>query len=179
MPISAYIDYIDETKDPRDPETLASIKEHLKKEQLLNEKILADLQKNGSDEYTETYTLFPLGLIQCPVRIPMWMFRKYPKEHDDFNLTDIEKVALSCVIHFTDPHILTGYLACSGNIENICKVSVAEADATLDKLVHKGMIIGRPVKPEFCKGHSRNMGYVINAPYLHSVLNCYAMDIWS
>ena len=148
------------------------------KEDELQADILRQLNIGGTEEYSNTITLFPIGRIQSPVRIPAWMFRKYPN-HKQLELNDIEKVAMAHVIHFTNPCNPTGYVECSGNIENWCKCSVEEAHNALVSLTNKNLITQYRLSPELCFGHKRNCGYSVNVEYLHSLLNLYKMDIWT
>lgn len=154
------------------------IAKYHKAEDDLRADILRQLKVGGSPEYDEKITLFPIGLIQSPVRIPAWMFRKYPN-HKQLELDDIEKVAMAHVIHFTNPSNPTGYIECSGNIENWCKCSVEEAHNALMSLTNKNLITQYRLSPEMCFSHKRNFGYSVNVEYLHSLLNLYKMDIWS
>ena len=177
---SFFEDVIEEAERLRDDDLLDDyIKMCRDKEDELNKKIVDDLMVGASDEYKESYHLFPLGLFQSPVRIPAWMFRTFPNAHKNFNLNDIEKVAMAHVIHFTNAENPTGYLQCSGNIENWTKCSVAEADAALDSLEEKKLVVSRELPPQYCHGHKRNKGYYVNLYYVHTVLRCYKMDIWS
>lgn len=149
----------------------------LDKEDARNAEILEQLKIGGSEEYNKSISLFPIGLIPSPVRVPTWMFRKFP-EHPQFNLDDIEKVAMAHVIHFTNCANNTGYIECSGHIENWCKCSVEEAHNALQRLVDRKLIISHVLDPRDCKDHKRNLGYFVNIPYVHAVLQMYRTDIW-
>jgi hypothetical protein len=110
--------------------------------------------------------------------IPLWMMREYP-EHPNFNLTDKEKMALAIVIHFsTKGHNNTGYMECSGNIENALRIHVSEAKELLQRLKDKNLITCHVIPPEYCYGHQRNLGWDVNAEYVHEVLKEYKSDIW-
>lgn len=152
--------------------------QYLEKEYRLQSNIIAQLKIGGSEEYNKNLTLFPLGKIPSPVRVPAWMFRKY-KDHRFLELDDIEKVAMAHVIHFTHAGNPCGYIECSGDIENWCKCSVEEAHDALKRLVKKGLITSHKLAPDLCYNHKRNMGYCVNVPFLHEVLSLYAMDIWT
>ena len=154
------------------------IQGYVKKEEELEQRILDDLKVGGNEDYNSHICLFPLGDIPSPVRIPSWMFRKYP-ETPNLELDDIEKVALAHVIYFTNRDNDTGYIECSGHVENWCKCTVAEAHKAFKKLEKKGFIHHQVLKPEDCRGHKRNYGYLVSIPYLHTLLSLYKMDIWT
>lgn len=151
---------------------------YIAEEEARQAEIIRQLKVGGSEEYNNKISLFPLGLIPSPVRIPAWMFRKYP-HNPDFELDDIEKVAMAHVIHFTNCANPTGYIECSGNIENWCKCSVEEAHNALKRLVKKNLITQHVLDPQYCDGHKRNLGYFVNIDYVHTILNLYKMDIWT
>lgn len=153
-------------------------KKYIEEETERQKALLEQLKIGGTEEFNKRIHLFPLGLIPSPVRIPAWMFRKYP-HNPDFELDDIEKVAMAHVIHFTNCDNPTGYIECSGNIENWCKCSVEEAHNALKRLVRKNLIKSHVLDPEYCYGHKRNLGYFVNVPYVHTILNLYKMDIWT
>ena len=174
MPLNAYANLDNFESDP----DKAWMKKYIKEEEDLEQEILRQLKVGGSEEYNNSITLFPLGKLQSPVRIPSWMFRKFPN-NPDFELDDIEKVAMAHVIHFTNCDSPTGYIECSGNIENWCKCSVEEAHNALKRLVRKKLITQHILDPQFCKGHKRNFGYFVNIGYVHTILSLYKMDIWT
>jgi hypothetical protein len=175
MPLNAYKDYI---KNERIPEQFRQeMKKYIDKETDRNNKIIEELKVGGSEDYNSSISLFPIGKIQSPVRIPTWMFRKFP-DHKSFELDDIEKVAMAHVIHFTNCDNPTGYIECSGHIENWCKCSVQEAHDALTRLVKRNLIKSHVLAPEFCMGHKRNLGYFVNIGYVHTILNLYKTDIW-
>lgn len=151
---------------------------YLTKENLLEENIMNQLMFGGTEEYNNRVALLDLGKMKSPVRIPCWMFRKYP-DNPDFELDDIEKVAMAHVIHFTNAYCVTGYLECSGHIENWCKCTVHEAHKALKRLVKKKLIIQHIIPDDLCYGHKRNLGYTVNIEYVHKVLTLYKLDIWS
>ena len=151
--------------------------DYLAAEDALNEDILRQLKIGGSEEYNDSISLFPIGTLQSPVRIPSWMFRKF-KYHPVLELDDIERVALAHVIHFTGPSSPYGYVECSGGIENFCKCSVEDAHNALQRLVNKKLIESTTLPDEICMGHKRNFGYYVNVNYLHSILGLYRTDIW-
>lgn len=135
----------------------------------LNNTILSELKVGGSERYNKMITLFPVGSIPSPIRIPEWMFRHY-KDDPDFNLDDIEKVAMAHVIHYSVSGSNTGYIECSGNIENWCKCGVKDAHNALMRLVNRKLITQHVLNEDDCMGHSRNYGYFVNFPYVRSVL---------
>ena len=153
-------------------------REYIEKEEDLQADILRQLKLGGTPEYNAKIALLPLGKIQSPVRIPCWMFRKFPY-NKDFELDDIEKVAMAHVIHFTNIDNPTGYIECSGNIENWCKCSVEQAHNALRRLERKNMIKSHVLEPQYCSGHKRNLGYFVNIGYVHTILSLYKMDIWT
>lgn len=164
--------------NPQDENDIKWMQEYIDKETELQNDILRQLKYGGSPEYNAKISLFPLGKIQSPVRIPSWMFRKFPY-NKTFELDDIEKVAMAHVIHFTNCDNPTGYIECSGHIENWCKCSVEEAHNALKRLVKKNLITEHVLTPEQCQGHKRNLGYFVNIGYVHTVLSLYKMDIWT
>lgn len=176
MPVGVYKQYIAEEakKDQSDRQWM---QKYIEKENERSEKILEQLKIGGSEEYNKKISLFPIGMLQSPVRIPTWMFRKFP-DNPDFELDDIEKVAMAHVIHFTNCDNPTGYIECSGHIENWCKCSVEEAHNALKRLVKKNMITQHILAPEHCYNHKRNYGYFVNIGYVHTILNLYKTDIW-
>lgn len=155
-----------------------TINRYLEEQRQRDEELLAQLKVGGSEEYNRTIKLFPIQKFPSPVRVPSWMFRKYPK-HKVLELNDLEKVALAHVIHFTGTSSLYGYIECSGDIESYCRCSVEEAHNTLNSLVKKNLIEVTTVPPEVCKGHKRNFAYYANIQYLHSLLILYGVDVWS
>ena len=172
MPLNAYDNL--ETS----PENMEWMQKYIKEEEDREQEILRQLKIGGTEEYNNSIKLFPLGKIQSPVRIPSWMFRKFPN-NPDFELDDIEKVAMAHVIHFTNCDNPTGYVECSGNIENWCKCSVEDAHNALKRLVRKKLITQHELDAQFCMGHKRNLGYFVNIGYVHTILNLYKMDIWT
>ena len=74
-------------------------KDFIAEEDALEAEIVRQLKVGGSEEYNNSISLFPIGKIQSPVRIPSWMFRKF-KHHPVLELDDIERVALAHVIHY-------------------------------------------------------------------------------
>ena len=152
-------------------------KDFIAEEDALEAEIVRQLKVGGSEEYNNSISLFPIGKIQSPVRIPSWMFRKF-KHHPVLELDDIERVALAHVIHFTSPATPYGYIECSGDIENWCKCSVEDAHNALQRLVSKNLIECTTVPDEICKGHKRNFGYYVNVQFLHGILVLYKTDIW-
>lgn len=175
MPLNAYINF---NKEHPEDKNDVFVQKYIEKEEKLQQKILEELKVGGSEDYNENISLFPLGKIPSPVRIPAWMFRKYP-ETPNLELDDIEKVAMAHVIHFTNCDNYTGYIECSGHIENWCKCSVAAAHNALKKLEKKGFITSHVLDPDDCRGHKRNLGYFVNIAYLHKLLSLYKMDIWT
>ena len=160
-------------------DTMSELEKYLQEEEDLENEILRQLRFGGTPEYEEALkSLIPLGKVPSPVRIPIWMFRKYPN-HKQLELSDIEKVALAHVIHFTKADNPTGYIECSGDIENYCKCSVKDAHEALKHLVKLGFITEHTLEPRYCFGHKRNLGYYANIPYLHSLLVLYKMEVWS
>lgn len=158
---------------------MTETEKYLQEEEQLEQEILRQLRFGGTPEYEKSMqTLVPLGKIPSPIRIPSWMFRKYP-HHKQLELSDIEKVALAHVIHFTQADNPTGYIECSGDIENFCKCSVKEAHDALKGLVKNNLITEHVLDPKYCLGHKRNLGYYANVPYLHSILSLYKMEVWS
>lgn len=147
------------------------------KEKTRQTKLQKDILQGASEEFINNYVLFPIGKIPSPVRIPCWMFRKFPDD-PDFELNDIEKVALAHVIHFTTSTNPWGYLECSGDIENWCKCTTKQAHEALQSLVDKQMIFCNVAPREKCLGHSRNKCYTLNIDYLHTILMTYETDIW-
>ena len=176
MPVGVYRQFIDD-ESKKDQSDRAWMQKYIDEETERNNKILEDLKVGGSEEYCNKISLFPIGKLQSPVRIPTWMFRKFPN-NPDFELNDIEKVAMAHVIHFTNCDNPTGYIECSGNIENWCKCTVKEAHDALISLVNKNMITKHILAPEFCMNHTRNFGYFVNIGYVHTILNLYKTDIW-
>lgn len=151
---------------------------YIEEEKKLRADLLEQLKVGGSEDYCNTIQLFPLELMHSPVLMPSWVFRKFPK-HPDFNLDDIEKVAMAHVIHFTVPDNPTGYIECSGHIENWCKCTVAEAHSALQRLEKRKLIISQVLSPEMCRGHKRNLGYFVNVGYVNAILKCYMMNMWN
>ena len=147
------------------------------KENRREQKLFADILDGSTEEFRKKFLLFPIGKIPSPVRIPCWMFRSFPDD-PEFELTDIQKVALAHVIHFTRADNPCGYLECSGNIENWCRVSTDVAHKTLQELVSKNMIFEKDAPEDLCMGHKRNKSYVLNVDYLHTILSTYNTDIW-
>lgn len=154
-----------------------TIEKYLQEQKQLDDIILSQLKVGGSEEYNNSISLFPIGTIPSPVRIPCWMFRKFPK-HKFLELDDLEKVALAHVIHFTNADNPYGYIECSGDIESYCRCTVEEAHNALNRLLKKNLIEMRTVPTEICKGHKRNFAYYVNVSYLHSILMLYGTDIW-
>ena len=151
----------------------------IKLENQLRDNIIKQLKVGGNPEYDKVISnLFPIGKIPSPVKMPAWMFRKYP-HHKQLELSDIEKVAMAHVIHFSLPGNLTGYIECSGNIENWCKCTVEEAHEALRRLTKDNLITCHTLEPELCYNHKRNYGYFVNFAYLHELLSLYNMDIWT
>lgn len=142
------------------------------KVQLLNE-----LYEGSTEEFRRRLFLFPTDKLPYPVRIPLWMMYEYP-DNPNFNLSDKEKVAMSIVIHFTQAHNGTGYMECSGNVENALRIHVPEAKELLQKLLDKNLVIKYKLPPEACYGHKRNTGWAVNVEYVHEVLSKYGTDIW-
>ena len=175
VPLNAYTDYI---KDHKDDPYQGWKEKYIKQEEELCDRILDQLKIGGTEEYNKKITLYPLGTIPSPVRIPAWMFRKYP-DNPQFELDDIEKVAMAHVIHFTNCDNPTGYIECSGNIENWCKCSVEDAHNALKRLEKRNLITSHVLSPEYCMGHKRNLGYFVNIRYVHTILSLYKMDIWT
>ena len=149
----------------------------LKDEQDKMEEIIRQLCVGGTPEYEEKIAVFMHSKLPSPVRIPMWMFRKF-KHHAYMELDDIERVALAHVIHFTDPSYPYGYMECSGNIEKCCSCTVEEAHNALARLVNKNLIECRIVPDEICYGHKRNFSYIANIPFMHQILAQYGTDVW-
>ena len=154
------------------------IQKYIVKEKRRKEKLLESLLEGASEQFKESFVLFPIGRIPCPVRLPAWMFRKFPDD-PEFELDDEEKVALAHVIHFTNPSHPWGYLACSGGIENWLKCTPKHAYEILSRLVDKNMIFRLTAPDTQTMGHKRNDSYIINVDYLHTVLICYETDIWN
>lgn len=175
MPLGAYEEY-NRTHDDTEFRN-GWMKEYIDRETELNNNILEQLKEGGSEDFNNTVCLFPIGKIPSPVRVPTWMFRKFPY-NKEFELDDIEKVAMAHVIHFTNCDNPTGYIECSGHIENWCKCSVEEAHAALQRLVKKKLITSHVLEPEMCRGHKRNLGYFVNIGYVHTILSLYKTDIW-
>lgn len=149
------------------------------REDNLNKQILADILDGASEEFKHSFVLLPIGVVPAPIRIPMWMFRKFPDD-PDFELDDIERVAMAHVIHFTLQGLDSGYIECSGDIENVCKCTTSDAHNALMRLVDKGLITQHIVTPEQCMGHKRNFGYFVNMPYVRSVLLKYkVVDLYN
>lgn len=159
-------------------EEVRNILPYLISEDNLNAKILEEILDGASDDFKKKFVLLPIGMIPAPIRIPMWMFRKFPND-PDFELDDIERVAMAHVIHFTLQGLSSGYIECSGDIENVCKCSVSDAHNALMRLVDRGLITQHTVTPEQCMGHKRNFGYFVNMPYVRSVLLKYKIDLYS
>ena len=165
-----------------DKETLSQDKQKIfdkyaNKEKIRQDKILKQILEGAGEEFLKQFVMFPIGKLASPVRIPCWMFRKFPDD-PDFELDDIEKVALAHVIHFTTSTNPWGYLECSGDIENWCKCSKEEAQSALKRLIDKNMIFCHVAPEDKCLGHCRNKSYTINIDYLHTILTTYGTDIW-
>lgn len=166
-------------KTTREAEKLQEVKEKCQiEEQELRNKVYDEIMVGATDEFRENYFFFPMGLIHPPVQMPSWMFREL-KYHKNLLEGDLERVALAHVIHFTAPDCPTGYMECTGHIENWCKCSVQEAHDTLIRLEKKGLIIGSALSPKDNYGHARNIGWTVNVPYLQAILDCYMTKIWS
>ncbi len=176
MPINAYQSYIDDNPPSEDKKSW--MQKYIDEETDLENSLLQQLKFGGSEEYNNSVSLFPIGKIPSPVRIPCWMFRKF-KHNPDFELDDIEKVAMAHVIHFTNCDNTTGYIECSGHIENWCKCTVEEAHNALKRLEKRNLIVSHVLLPSECKGHKRNLGYFVNIGYVHTILNLYKLDIWT
>lgn len=153
------------------------INKYLNKEKKRIAKVYNDIMDGASEEFKKKFVLFPIGKIQSPVRIPCWMLRSFPDD-PDFELTDLEKVALAHVIHFTTADNPYGYLECSGDIENWCKCSKEQAHSVLELLMRKNMIFKKEAPDALTMGHSRKNSYVANIDYLHTILTTYDTDIW-
>lgn len=175
MPLNAYEDFIRQEKESDINKDW--MQPYIDEETERNNKILEELKVGGSEDFNSTVCLFPIGMIPSPVRIPAWMFRKFP-HNPDFELDDIEKVAMAHVIHFTNCDNPTGYIECSGHIENWCKCSVEDAHAALKRLEKRNLIKSHVLSPDMCRGHKRNLGYFVNIGYVHTILNLYKTDIW-
>jgi len=155
----------------------AAILPHWEREDALNDTILADIMDGAGEVFKAKYVMLPVGMVPEPVRIPLWMFRKFPDD-PDFELDDIERVAMAHVIHFQEFRVPTGYMECSGDIENCCKCSVAEAHDALQRLVKKGLITQHTLTETDCMGHKRNLGYFVNLPYVRNILLKYKTDMY-
>lgn len=153
------------------------IEKYTSKERKRTEKVYSDIMEGASEEFKKKFILFPMGKIPSPVRIPCWMLRTFPDD-PDFELSDLEKVALAHVIHFTRADNPYGYLECSGDIENWYKCTKEIAHKTLQDLVSKNMIFKKEAPEELTMGHKRKNSYVANIDYLHTILTTYNTDIW-
>ena len=176
MPLNAYLNYARQEREKNLPISEAK-KKRLKKEQDINDEIIRQLKVGGSESYCDMIKLFPIGLIPAPIRFPAWMFRKFP-DNPEFELDDIEKVAMAHIIHFTNCDNPTGYIECAGEIENWCKCSVEEAHDALTRLCKKNLVEAHVLDPQYCWNHKRNLGYMVNIPYVHEILSSYGTDIW-
>lgn len=153
------------------------INKYKSKADKLDQKISEEILQGATDEFRKNYVPFPINKIPSPVRIPCWMFKEF-KYDPDFQLSDIEKVTLAHVIHFTRPDNPTGYMECSGDIENWCKVSPSVVHETLMNLVKKNLIFEKEAPEEMRMGHTRKSCYTVNVDYMHTILSTYNTDIW-
>ncbi len=172
------IQTIEELKAKKFEEFKYTQEEYMESEDQVNDRI-RELMAVGMDPSNSWRPyLLPLGKLPSPVRIPCWMFRKYPISILNIE-GDAKKVALAHAIHFTNPQCHTGYMPLSGNVENWCKISCDEVDEIFNELERDGLVSGRVLDPEDCYNHKRNKGYTANIELLHQLLSLFKMDVWS
>jgi len=114
-----------------------------------------------------------------PINIPSWIFAADTFNEPNFHgLSDVEKVALAHAIWFTLHKYSTGYIECSGHVEQWCRCNPSDVHQAFQSLYHRQLLM-EPLYscPDLSRPLTRNWGWMADVIYIQQVLSNYRREI--